>query len=66
MICFATTALSSALAAEGDAARGQRVFGACVPCHSLEPDENKTSPSLNAGGNQQLRCAQMLRNRRND
>jgi len=30
----------------GDAARGERVFRACAPCHSLEPDRNMTGPSL--------------------
>jgi cytochrome c len=33
-------------AAEGSAARGQRVFGACAACHSLQPDQNMTGPSL--------------------
>jgi cytochrome c len=33
-------------AAEGDAARGQRVYGTCAPCHSLERDRNMTGPSL--------------------
>lgn len=33
-------------AEEGNAARGQRVFGACAPCHSLEPNRNMTGPSL--------------------
>jgi cytochrome c len=28
------------------AARGQRVFGACAACHSLQPDQNMTGPSL--------------------
>jgi cytochrome c len=32
--------------ASGDAARGQRLFGACAPCHSLQPDQNMTGPSL--------------------
>lgn len=35
-----------ARAAEGNAARGQRVFGACAACHSLQPDQNMTGPSL--------------------
>src|SRR6266571_2433208 len=26
--------------------RGQRAFGACAACHSLEPDRNMTGPSL--------------------
>jgi mono/diheme cytochrome c family protein len=34
-----------ALAAEGNATRGQRVFGACAACHSLQPDQNMTGPS---------------------
>jgi cytochrome c len=44
---FATITLaSSALAADGDAQRGQRVFAACAACHSLKPDQNLTGPSL--------------------
>lgn len=35
-----------ALAAQGDASRGQQDFQACAPCHSLEPDRNMTGPSL--------------------
>jgi cytochrome c len=31
---------------EGNATRGQRVFGACAACHSLQPDQNMTGPSL--------------------
>lgn len=34
------------LAAEGNPARGQRAFGACAACHSLQPDRNMTGPSL--------------------
>jgi cytochrome c len=34
------------LAADGNASRGQRVFGACTACHSLQPDQNMTGPSL--------------------
>jgi cytochrome c len=37
---------SPALAEPGDAARGERDFRACAPCHSLEPDRNMTGPSL--------------------
>jgi cytochrome c len=33
-------------AEQGNADRGQRDFGACAPCHSLEPDRNMTGPSL--------------------
>jgi len=35
-----------AVAAEGSADRGQRVFGACAACHSLEPNRSMTGPSL--------------------
>jgi cytochrome c len=41
--------LSSAIpaaAAEADIGHGQRVFGACAACHSLEPNKNMTGPSL--------------------
>jgi cytochrome c len=41
-----TASLSPALAADGNAARGQRAFGACAACHSLDPDRNMTGPSL--------------------
>ena len=34
------------LAADGNPNRGQRVFGACAACHSLQPDQNMTGPSL--------------------
>jgi cytochrome c len=37
---------SQSFAADGNAARGQRVFGACAACHSLQPDQNMTGPSL--------------------
>src|SRR5689334_7329083 len=32
--------------ADGNAARGQRVFQNCAACHSLEPGKNMTGPSL--------------------
>ena len=31
---------------QGNAARGERVFGACAACHSLQPDQSMTGPSL--------------------
>ena len=37
---------AAALAAEGNSARGQHVFGACAACHSLEPNRSLTGPSL--------------------
>ncbi|HEU5017536.1 MAG TPA: c-type cytochrome [Pseudolabrys sp.] len=40
------TTVSHGLAAEGNATRGQRVFGACAACHSLQPNVNMTGPSL--------------------
>src|SRR5262245_2457254 len=33
-------------AADGNPSRGQRVFNACAPCHSLVPNQNMTGPSL--------------------
>ena len=44
LVTFAS--LSSALAEQGNASRGQQDFRACAPCHSLEPDRNMTGPSL--------------------
>jgi cytochrome c len=32
--------------AQGDAGRGERLFRACAPCHSLETNRNMTGPSL--------------------
>jgi cytochrome c len=37
---------AQASAAEGNPTQGQRVFGACAACHSLQPDQNMTGPSL--------------------
>jgi cytochrome c len=31
---------------DGNPARGQRIFGTCAACHSLQPDQNMTGPSL--------------------
>jgi cytochrome c len=41
--------IASALPATGEpgnAARGERMYRACVACHSLEPNRNMTGPSL--------------------
>jgi cytochrome c len=46
VVLAAFASLSSALAEQGDASRGQQDFRACAPCHSLEPDRNMTGPSL--------------------
>jgi len=37
---------TQSLAADGNPAHGQNVFGACATCHSLLPDQNMTGPSL--------------------
>jgi cytochrome c len=37
---------SRATAGPGDAANGERMYRACVACHSLEPSRNMTGPSL--------------------
>jgi cytochrome c len=37
---------ANAAPSEGNAARGQRLFGACAACHSLQPDQSMTGPSL--------------------
>jgi cytochrome c len=35
-----------ALAADGNASRGARLFQSCAACHSLEANKNMTGPSL--------------------
>ena len=40
------TFASQAFAADGNSARGRRIFSACAACHSLQPDRNMTGPSL--------------------
>jgi cytochrome c len=37
-----------ALAEQGNAARGARIFNACGACHSLQPGKSMTGPSLSA------------------
>jgi cytochrome c len=34
------------MAEPGNAGRGERMYRACAPCHSLEPNRNMTGPSL--------------------
>ena len=46
IVLAAAGASPAALAQQTDAQRGERVFGACAACHSLEPDRNMTGPSL--------------------
>ena len=44
---FVLTAVSYRATAEpGDAANGERLYRACIACHSLEPNRNMTGPSL--------------------
>lgn len=45
-IAFVLALDAQSFAADGNAARGQRVFGACAACHSLQPEQNMTGPSL--------------------
>ena len=46
-VALAVGALPHGAAAEpGSAARGERMYRACVACHSLEPNRNMTGPSL--------------------
>jgi len=48
LVAIALLLLTSwqAIAEPGDAARGERMYRACVGCHSLEPNRNMTGPSL--------------------
>jgi cytochrome c len=49
MLAAALAGIQSAGAAEGDAARGERVFQRCYSCHSVDPNETARlqGPSLN-------------------
>ena len=40
------TRIPLTMAAPMNSAQGERMFGACAACHSLEPDRNMTGPSL--------------------
>jgi cytochrome c len=46
LLLIAVVAAPLAVASLLLAAGGQRVFGACAACHSLQPDKNMTGPSL--------------------
>ena len=41
-----TTVPQRTMAEPDNAARGERMFRVCAPCHSLEPNRNMTGPSL--------------------
>lgn len=44
---MALLALSSGAAlAQGDAAKGEKLFARCQACHSVEPGQNKIGPTL--------------------
>ena len=43
----ATALMSGAALADGDAAKGKKVFNKCKACHSLKAGKNKIGPSLN-------------------
>src|SRR5262249_47006507 len=46
-VAMSLMALSAPTWAEpGDVTRGERMYRACVACHSLEPNRNMTGPSL--------------------
>jgi cytochrome c len=45
-LLVATVSGASAAVSEGNPSRGQRIFGACAACHSLQPNQNMTGPSL--------------------
>ena len=45
-ITFLLASNAQSFATDASAARGQRVFGACAACHSLQPEQNMTGPSL--------------------
>ena len=45
-ILLLTALAHRAMAEPGNATRGERMYRACVACHSLEPNRNMTGPSL--------------------
>lgn len=42
----ALLAVSNTALAEGDVAKGEKVFKKCIACHTLEEGKNKVGPSL--------------------
>jgi len=45
-VTMVSAELSPTLAKQGDTNNGQRIFGTCAACHSLEPNRSMTGPSL--------------------
>jgi cytochrome c len=43
---FVATSFAAAAHADGDAAKGKKVFVKCMACHTLEAGKNKVGPSL--------------------
>ena len=41
-----TLALGQTARADGDAAKGEKVFGKCKACHEIASDKNKVGPTL--------------------
>ena len=41
-----TLALGQPVRADGDAAKGEKVFGKCKTCHEIATDKNKVGPTL--------------------
>jgi cytochrome c2 len=50
IVCMTILGTASAAFAQRNETRGQRVFGACAPCHSLEPNENMRVQAYQAYG----------------
>ena len=46
MLASTMTLTTAASAAEGDAAKGEKLFKRCAACHSLEEGKRKVGPSL--------------------
>src|SRR5579872_5829753 len=45
-VTMVSAKLSPTLAEQGNPNNGQRIFGTCAACHSLEPNRSMTGPSL--------------------
>ena len=47
-VCFALIAmlLAGSALADGDAAKGEKIFAKCKACHTVEAGKNKVGPSL--------------------
>jgi cytochrome c len=43
---IALSALASPASAEGDPAKGEKIFARCKACHTVEAGKNKVGPSL--------------------